>query len=104
MPNQLDQYQFYVERLEADEYVKRWVSTTLKNYLEKATPSVEEVEHVLDYLIMTFDQFVELFFNQLKLVVKRFKIQVIVVTSYSIERVGITIQVKNIIHNCSLFS
>ena len=44
-------YLEYAKHLEADEFVVKWVKTTLKNYLEKNDPSTEEVEHILDFLV-----------------------------------------------------
>ena len=46
-------YLEYAKHIGADEFVEKWVKTTLKNYIEKANPSTEEVEHILDYLVQS---------------------------------------------------
>jgi hypothetical protein len=46
----LKQYLDYAQHVEVSKEVEAWLTTTLNNYLHKATPEVSEVEHIIDYL------------------------------------------------------
>lgn len=46
-------YLSYADHIGADDFIKTWCKTTLKNYVEKSNPSTEEVEHILDYLVQS---------------------------------------------------
>ena len=48
----METYIKYAEHIGADEFIIKWVKTTLKNYCEKNQTTTEEVEHVLDFLVM----------------------------------------------------
>ena len=50
---QLEQYKAYATHVNANKEVIEWVETTLKNYLEKNAPTTEEVEHIIDFLVMS---------------------------------------------------
>ena len=43
-------YKKYAQHINANEFVLKWVDTTLNNYLKENKPTTEEVEHILDYL------------------------------------------------------
>lgn len=43
-------YKEYAKHISTNDFVLKWVDTTLKNYLEKNKPETEEVEHIIDYL------------------------------------------------------
>ena len=46
----MEKYLNYAKHIEANEYVLKWIETTLKNYCEKNQPATEEIEHIIDYL------------------------------------------------------
>jgi len=46
-------YTDYTNHIGGNEFVLKWVKTTLANYLEKNQPPIEEVEHIIDYLAQT---------------------------------------------------
>ncbi|MDE2031396.1 MAG: PcfJ domain-containing protein [Patescibacteria group bacterium] len=45
------EYIKYAENMEANKKVISWCKTTLNNVLKRYTPTIEEVEHVIDYLV-----------------------------------------------------
>lgn len=51
MNQKTERYIEYAQFLNASEKVVYWVKHTLNNHLEKNDPSIEEVEHILDYLV-----------------------------------------------------
>ncbi len=59
-------YLKYAQHINADEFVQKWVKTTLKNHLEKETPSTEEVEHILDYMVATGDKISKMSYKEAK--------------------------------------
>ena len=48
---EMDNYKKYAEHIGADEKLLTWVDSILFNYSEKNKPKIEEVEHILDYLV-----------------------------------------------------
>ena len=48
-------YLEYAQHIGADEFIQKWVKTTLKNYIDKIPNTIptEEVEHILDYLVQS---------------------------------------------------
>ena len=48
--SKLRHVQEYTQHIEANDTVKKWVDSVLKNYLEKHQVETSEVEHILDYL------------------------------------------------------
>src|SRR3990167_4905952 len=59
-------YLEYAKHIGAEEFVKAWVNTTLKNYLEKNKPTTEEVEHILDYLVVSGKKVSKMSYEQAK--------------------------------------
>lgn len=49
----MNQYLQYAKHIGADENLLKWCKTTLKNAIEKETKTTEEVEHILDYLVLS---------------------------------------------------
>ena len=64
--NQLEQFQGYAKHIGADEFIMKWVNTTLRNYLEKERTIIEEVEHILDYLVISKKKILKMSYDQAK--------------------------------------
>ena len=47
----MEKYLNYAKHIGADEHLLTWIRSTLKNYLESSNPTVEEVEHILDFFV-----------------------------------------------------
>lgn len=52
--------------MNADNYVLTWVNTTLKNYLTGNNPSIEEVEHIIDYLVQSDTKISQMSYSEAK--------------------------------------
>jgi len=73
----MEKYNKYAKHIGADEYIVKWVNTTLKNYLEKNESSTEEVEHILDYLVLSKKKVSKMSYKEAKsLADKWMKIQI----------------------------
>jgi hypothetical protein len=60
----IQQYIDYAQHIGADEYLLDWIDTTLKNYLLEHQPSIDEVEHILDYLVQTDKKISKMSYDQ----------------------------------------
>lgn len=47
----MQKYLEYSKAFGASEKVEKWITSTLKNYLDKNSPSQDEVEHIIDYFL-----------------------------------------------------
>ena len=59
-------YQEYAKHIGADEFVLRWVETTLAKHIKGVEPSTEEVEHILDYLVRSGQKVSKMSYDEAK--------------------------------------
>jgi hypothetical protein len=60
-------YLDYAQHIEANQFVFRWIETTLSNYLQdNPMATTEEVEHIIDYLAQTDKKISKMSYEQAK--------------------------------------
>ena len=57
--------------MNADEYVMKWIENVIGKYFENNTPTTEEVEHIIDYLVQTEKKINKMSYDDAKINAKK---------------------------------